>query len=427
MRALTDMSCRIVIMAFLVPWSALAQSDATAQRQPDGPPIALKTTKSGRVAYREHRGPYWTIGPQFAQLHRYLEEQNLPGPMYARFLDEAGTVPMDGLRIEIGFFLAETFQPHASFQLTVRRPDLVAYMLFEEPSANRSHDMARLRDWVEESGYTASGPVTEIYHVHTRADDREIWRTEVQLPIAPLGSAGEVAAGDPPSTIEKPVGRWRALESSRPDVKRPLPAPPNRLARPTANGTASTSSSENRSPSEAAPRESPPSSRVSPEKRRSAPVARAHDFLESGRFDELARALMPVESGSPFGDGVWRGQVALRVVAVARGIVQMYPTSADWSDMLADALMERFEVFAEELPVDPREQAIVTYEAQPQSVVAQKRSIMRKLDRLLGNVAARGLDAAAARTTLADILQQVFDVDTAELTASEHRRMAPTP
>ncbi len=420
------MSCRVVVMAFLVPWLALAQSDATTQPQADGPPIAIKTTKSGHVAYREHRGPYWTIGPQFAQLHRYLDEQDLPGPMYARFLNEMGTVPMDGLRVEIGFFLTDTFQRHASFQLAVRRPDLVAYMLFEEPSANRSHDLARLRDWVEESGYKASGPVTEIYHVHTRDDDREIWRTEVQLPIAPLRSAREVAAGEPPSKIEKPVGRQTALKSNRPNAKRPMPTPPNRFAGPAATGRASTSSSESRSPPEA-PREAPPLSGVAPEKERSAPVPSAHEFIESGRFDELAQALMPVKAGFPPGDGVWRGQVALRVVAVARGILQMYPTNADWPDMLADALTDRFAVFVENLPVDPREQAIVTYEAQPQLVVARKQAIMRKLDRLLGNVASRVLDADAARMTLADILQQVFDVDTADVMASEERRIAPTP
>lgn len=426
MCAQTDMSCRVVFMAFLMPWSALAQSAATTLRQPDGPPIALKTTKSGRVAYREHRGPYWTIGPQFAKLHRYLDEQDLPGPMYARFLDEAGTVPMDGLRIEIGFFLTDTFQPHASFQLAVRRPNLVAYMLFEEPSANRSHDMARLRDWVEESGYAASGPVTEIYYVHTKEDDREIWRTEIQLPVAPLRGDREVAAVDPTSTIEKPLERPAALESIRPNANRASPTPPNRFNRSMATGTASTSSSENRLPSEAS-HEAPPPSRVSPEKRRAAPVAKAHEFIDSGRFDELARALMPVKSGFPPVDGVWRGQVALRVVAVARGIVKMYPGSADWSDKLADALMERFEIFVKKLPVDPREQAIVTYEAQPKSVVAQKRSIMRKLDRLLGNVAARVLDGEGARTMLADIFQQVFDIDTTEVIASEERRIAPTP
>ena len=73
---------------------------------------------------------------------------------------------------------------------------------------------------------------------------------------------------------------------------------------------------------------------------------------------------MPNQTGTHPVDGVWRGQVALRVVAVARGIMHMYSDRTDWARVLAEALMGRFDTFVQRLPVDPREQAIVTYESQ---------------------------------------------------------------
>ena len=101
------------------------------------------------------------------------------------------------------------------------------------------------------------------------------------------------------------------------------------------------------------------------------------------------------------------------MVAVARGIVQMYSDNTDWAGVLAEALMGRFDTFVERLPVDPREQAIVTYESQPQSVVEQKQSIMRDLDRLLASIAGRAIEVEMARAALMDILQRVFDLDAA--------------
>ena len=123
----------------------------------------------------------------------------------------------------------------------------------------------------------------------------------------------------------------------------------------------------------------------------------AQTLMTSGRFEELAGALMPNQVGPHPQDGVWRGQVALRMVAVARGIMQMYSDRTDWAGVLAEALMERFDTFVERLPVDPREQAIVTYESQPQSVVAHKQAIMRDLDHLLASIAGRAVEVETTR------------------------------
>ncbi len=154
-----------------------------------------------------------------------------------------------------------------------------------------------------------------------------------------------------------------------------------------------------------------PSSEPAPKRPEPAAVPSAQTLMSLGRFEELAGALMPNQAGSHPQDGVWRGQVALRVVAVARGIKQMYSDRTDWAGVLAEALSERFDTFVQRLPVDPREQAIVTYESQPKSVVEHKQAIMRDLDHVLASIAGRAVEVETARAALVDILQRVFDLD----------------
>ena len=137
----------------------------------------------------------------------------------------------------------------------------------------------------------------------------------------------------------------------------------------------------------------------------------AQTLMNAGRFEELARALMPNQTGAYPVDGVWRGQVALRIVAVTRGIVQMYADRTDWAGNLAETMMTRFDTFIERLPIDPRDQAVVTYDSQPQSVVVEKQSIMRDLDRLLATVGGKAIDVDMVQTALVDILQRVFDLE----------------
>ena len=98
MRAWTDMARRAVIVALVAPCVVFARGDETTPQQAKTPTIALKTTPGERVAFRVHRGPYWSIGPQFTELYRYLTEHDLPGPMYARFLNEPGAVILSGSR-----------------------------------------------------------------------------------------------------------------------------------------------------------------------------------------------------------------------------------------------------------------------------------------------------------------------------------------
>ena len=145
-------------------------------------------------------------------------------------------------------------------------------------------------------------------------------------------------------------------------------------------------------------------------------------LVEMTPYRAYTWALMPKQAGTHPGDGVWRGQVVLRVAAVARGIVQMYPDGTDWARILAEALMARFNTFVERLPVDPREQAVVTYKSQPQGVLDRKQSIMRDVDRLLASVAGRAIEVEMAQAALVDILQHVFDLDTPGVKDSKPHR-----
>lgn len=404
------MARRAIIMALVAPCVAFAQGDETTPRQAQTLTIALKTTPSERVAFHEHRGPYWSIGPQFTELYRYLTENDLHGPMYARFLNEPGDVPIDELRAEIGFFVPDGFRPDESFRLDTRPPVLVAYIMFEEPSATRSHDLARLRQWIRQSGYMASGPVTEVYHVRSGSGERETWRTEVQVPIAVFQEPQKIAdaTASKAGVIAEP--QRVEVESVLPKVDKPssaAPVHPDRSKEPPPK-TASVSGAD--SPSNRPPA-TLPSSEPALKPPSPAPVPSAQTLMTLGRFEELAEALMPSQLGSHPQDGVWRGQVALRAVAVARGIVRMYASGTEWAGVLAKALMERFDRFVERLPVDPREQATVTYGSQPPAVVKTKQSIMYDLDRLLVSIAGKSVDVETAQAALVDIFQRVFDLD----------------
>ncbi|MCH8150276.1 MAG: GyrI-like domain-containing protein, partial [Planctomycetes bacterium] len=380
-----------MILALVAHSAVFAQSDDTEFRRSRAFAITFKTTPSQRVAFREHRGHYWSIGPQFTELHRYLMAQDLPGPMYARFLNKPGAVPVDALRTEVGFFVPEGFRPDESFRSDTHPSELVACMMLEEPSANRSHDLARLRAWIRENGYVTSGPVTEIYHIQGGVKGRETWRTEVQLPIVRLRAPQGLAGATSPKTAviaERPQVK---VESDLPRVDASFSTEP---ARPTPSAKTRTKAapplpvdSPPDRPNSTIPRSAPAAKPPGP-----AAVPSAQLLLSAGRFEELAGALMPNRAGSHSGDGVWRGQVALRTVAVARGIVQMYADRTAWAGNLAETLMTRFDTFVKHLPVDPRDQAIVTYDSQPESVVVAKRSIMRDLDRLLATVAGRAID-----------------------------------
>jgi hypothetical protein len=298
-------------------------------------------------------------------------------------------------------------------------------MVFEEPSGTRSHDLARLREWIRKSGYMTSGPVTEIYHVHGGAGERETWRTEVQVPISVFQEPQGIADATKPKTGVTAEAQSLEVETVLPKVDKPPSVAPFHRFRSEKIRLDTAPVSGNDTPSKRPPPALPssetppkrpdpvavPSSETPPKRPDPVVVPSAQTLMNSGRFEEMAVALLPSQSGSQPEDGVWRGQVALRVVAVARGIVQMYSDGTDWAPILSEALMVRFDIFVERLAVDPREQAFVTYAALPPTVAATKQAIMHDLDSLLVSVAGKSIDAEMAQAALVDIFQRVYDLE----------------
>jgi DNA gyrase inhibitor GyrI len=180
--------------------------------------ITVKQTVPAQVVYLVHVGPYWTVGPRFAELREYMLTHGQFGPIYARYLDGPGEVPAKALRTEVGFFVQGNHGAEPPFETAERPSELVATMTVDRPSATVSHQYAVMRRWASMHDYVPAGPVTEIYALPTGPESKA-QPTEVQMVIAKVEPPVE------PSTAKKPAA---SMKRERPEVA-DLPTPDDTL------------------------------------------------------------------------------------------------------------------------------------------------------------------------------------------------------
>lgn len=339
----------------------------------DAPPpaapheIVLKNIDPARVVYLEHTGPYWTVGPLFKQVREAMTEHNEIGPMFARYLADPTLVPAESLRTEVGFVAQGNWTPEPPLKTAQREGEQVVSIIVEGSYGTTTRAYALLHDWISRQGFEAVGPLIEWYPSPPRGASPGAHRTEIQIPVR-RDSVAAVATSEPKFAAVFPRKTDDTSVTSGVGV----------------DDSTATVSTE--------------------------PLYPIKDLIDSSRFDRVAEQLIPADRPMSAGMQIWFGQVVFRINAVAKGIEQTYPGGSPQATALSEAIVQRYRQAPASSKVDPLAQAVVRVDTHSDPQSAQKRSIVRDLDNLLGQVALRTVEPQSALDRLCDLLQRTQDL-----------------
>ena len=106
--------------------------------------------------------------------------------------------------------------------------------------------------------------------------------------------------------------------------------------------------------------------------------------------------------------------------AAARGVQHLYPDGDHAAGKLVDAIDLRYRRRSRSLTVDPLSRPVAYVDVHGDPLAAPKRRIMRDLDRLLGRIALRSIDAAGTGAELEAIAERLRNLlRSAEASASK--------
>jgi effector-binding domain-containing protein len=351
------------------------------------PEIVLKQPDPAVVVFLEQTGPYWTVGPLFRQARELMLAHNEAGPLFARYATDPTTVAPEALRTRVGFVAKGEWAPEPPFRSAEYESEQVAAMVVEGSYGTTTRYYPVMREWLSAHGFEPVGPVIELYPPVARGTWGGTQRTEIQMPVrrprvpeppaAPVVASAEnepqrffdswEAPGDAPETQDTPTADERPTGPIR------EPGAVSALAAPE-------------------------------------PIQPVRELIAVSRFDRIAEQLIPVDRPTPAALQVWLGQVVFRVSAVAKGIEQTFPGGAPQVTALSEAIVRRYRQASESSNVNPLESAVVHVDMRSDPHSAQRRSIVRDLDNLLGQVAIKTVDADSALGRLEDILQRIQDL-----------------
>jgi len=466
------MRALLVVYPFLATGVAFAaspmQSDPGAMGA-GSEQVSVKLTDPARVVFVVHIGPYWTVGPKFAELREYMLKHGQPGPIYARYLDGPGGVPATSLRTEVGFFVQGSHDPEPPFEMAERSSELVATMVVDRPFATVSRYYAVLRRWAAGRDYAPVGPVTEIYALPAGSDS-DARPTEVQMAIvkvepppepriakkeqpdalpeknelpdipppaeklaeyvptpaeAALGKAADEGAhlpvvDAPVATPQMPTVDGVAKKERNPslasnhDYYEPVhSAPPDRTS-PTIVDDSDVKPAVVEVPSPEPATSEPPSVERSaePKVQRSFPPLVPIDVLvQRHQYDRVAEQLLPDDRLLAPHLEVWLGQVMYRVTAIT-GALERRGKAGDNAALIAlgNAIDQRYRQVSKGFHADPLSQPTWRLDQRSDPQGEEKKSIMRALELIMGRLAVGGLDPSSNLTEVVEILQRVQDV-----------------
>jgi effector-binding domain-containing protein len=209
------------VAAQQAPRQGPGPNQPASAEESDQPEVELKELAPVTVVYLEHQGPYWRMGHLFSQVAEFAARYEQAGPMFARYLDDPAQVDPQGLRAEVGFFAngpVDVSKPYLLAEWPARR---VAALTVRGHYGRAPARYARVLEWINDHGYQAAGPITEVYLATGGAAAPADRVTEIRVPVA-----GEVAAD---------IAAPQAVEAE------PRPARPDELA---AEGIGSLSSGD---------------------------------------------------------------------------------------------------------------------------------------------------------------------------------------
>jgi hypothetical protein len=392
------------------PGAAPLPSKTQTQAAPQVP-IELIETDSKRVAFIEHNGPYWSLGPVIDQVARDAKALSVRNDLVIRYLDNPVAVSPGGLHAEIGFELAGAEIPKSPYKVAQWPRALVARKSVSGPDGLSTRHFALLRTWAQTQGLAPAGGMIALVQLAEGGESTAIERAEILLPVCvPDPHAAQV----PPTSLKTPEGETQPTEI--PEALRPTQAPrivTKVIQLPVAGSQYGTEVDASRPamgtpvqpepPQQLAELAAPPFLPAPPVR----PFVPVRQWVEEGKFVELAIAVLPenVDSASR----QWADQMAARIVALANGVQKLSPGEEGWLGELSTQLATRRDT----IRVDPRRgpQRVIGPSIPAGPKDADRKALMLELDRLMGNVSYRSLTPDQIRENLIQLLEKVASLD----------------
>lgn len=466
---------RALLVALTLVTTGVASVAAPAQSDPGAfdantEQISVKQTVAAKVVYIIHVGPYWTVGPRFAELREYMLAHGQPGPIYARYLDGPGGVPAKSLRTEVGFFLQGYHDPEPPFEISERSSELVATMFVDRPYATVSRHYAVMSRWAAGHDYAPTGPVTEIYALPddpdsgARPTEVQMAIVKVEPPIEPpvvlaeepivipqkvevpdTPSLAEVLVENEPSSAEEALGlateegahvavveapaattqmlaveavvaekEHRPYAASNHDYYAPVhSAPPVRsgpsvVDHPAVNPAMLKIPAKEPPPIEQPAIELPAEPKV---QQSFPPLVPIEVLVQRHQYDLVAEQLLPDDRVLAPQLEVWLGQVMYRVTAIT-GALERRGKEGENAELIAlgNAIDRRYREVSKGFHADPLSQPTWRLDQRSDPQGEEKKSILRALELMMGRLAVGGLDPSSNLGEVVKILQRVHDV-----------------
>ncbi len=375
------------------------QSQAVAQS-----PIELIEIESRKVAFIEHSGPYWSLGPVIDQVARDARAMGVRDGLVIRYLDDPVAASPAGLRAEVGFEFAGSDLPKPPYKLAQWPPALVARKSVNGPDGLSTRHFASLKAWAQSQGLAPAGDLIALVDLAEGGESTAIDHAEILLPVC---VPDPPAVKTPPTfqkTHENETEPSKIQEAARTPrvvtkvIQLPVPNSQGGTAEaspPLALGTPVQQAPVQRLATPLAPLDVP-----TPQVQPSVPV---RQWIEAGKFTELAGVVLPdkVDSASR----QWADQMAARIVAVANGVQKQSPGEEGWLAELATQLADRRE--ANRAESHKSIQRVIGPSVAVVSKDADRKALMLELDRLMANVSYRSLKPDQVRENLIQLLEKV--------------------
>lgn len=369
---------RAIFWSGLLIGNALA---ATSGVRPDPPrtSITIRQTELATVVFREHIGPYWTVGPLYQQVADYMLEHEQTGPMYARFDRDPTGSDAAALRTEVGFVAEPGHHATPPFLTKRQNSEWVAVMIVEGSRSRTLRHYPAISAWITSQGYTRVGPIVEIYHSKSeRPSDKvaAVDLTEIRMVIQPPTAERHAVPDTDPATGSKitqvsiPSATAVRLEVEGPalDETQPDPIQPS---------TTDSSIAE---------------------------------LVLARRFDDMANRMLPNDCTVSGEIRIWLGQIVLRLNAVSNGVDQLYPDNNATIRALCEAVRRRYGELPAAPDFDARDYSVMSPGRPIGRDALTRQSVSRRIDRLLGRIATRAISPDDILEELSSLVQQVSEV-----------------
>lgn len=385
--------------------------------------VAVKQTKPTRIVYKNHIGPYWTVGPVFREVSEYMIKHGQAGSVFARYPDHPKNVQAASMRTEIGFVVIGQHQPQSSFNGMLRKSELVAYQFLDTSNPNISKQFDMMSEWIRSNGYEPLGPIIEIHHRSFESKGLNKPSVEIQLPVRKIRNNQNIPnfmevpnevinknvsviqkppAPDPVETPEIVTAQPILIKKVRPSFSTkptastmPIPRPPKVVMS---------------SDLESKPKNLTDKKAVHKPNDRNLNTMTITELIDSGDFDQVARRIMPHPDAIEPSQQIWFGQLIFRMKAIARGIEKMYPSEGKTTTQLVNALSSRYEILSAHFQGNPLSQAVVRVNGFNDASANTRREMMRHMDSMLGRLAVKRLTADEVTEELIDIVDRLYDL-----------------